>query len=198
MALFTESQIRKRYQEEYGHRIRESRNFSASTILAENMQTSEMTKVYDIFLSHNSTDNEILAGLTLILQDLGYTVYVDWNDPVLDKDIVTPKTAAILRERMKQSRSFIYVFSENSLDSKWMPWELGYFDGLKDSRIAILPISQSNKNLFKGSEYIGLYNYVQIAKIRGYNKDTLWVHSGEDYVIYSSWLTGKLPFKHSK
>lgn len=130
MALFTESQIRKRYQEEYGHRIRASRNFSASTILAENMQTSEMTKVYDIFLSHNSTDNEILAGLTLILQDLGYTVYVDWNDPVLDKDIVTPKTAAILRERMKQSRSFIYVFSENSLDSKWMPWELGYFDGL--------------------------------------------------------------------
>ena len=198
MALFTESQVRKRYQEEYSHRMLESRDFSASTILTEDRPISETTTVYDIFLSHNSSDNEILAGLTLLLQDLGYTVYVDWNDPKLDKDTVTPKTAAILRERMKQSKSFIYAFTENSLDSKWMPWELGYFDGLKDSRIAVLPISKSNKNTYKGSEYIGLYNHIQIAKIRGSNKDALWVHNGEDYIIYSSWLTGKLPFKHSK
>lgn len=70
----------------------------------------------------------LIAGLKLILEDLGYSVYVDWNDNQLDPNNVTPETAKMLRERMKQCKSLIYAFSENASSSKWMPWELGYFD----------------------------------------------------------------------
>ena len=198
MTLFTDSQIINRYQQEYRRRrIRESRNFSDSTILNENRQIADSKKEFDIFLSHSSNDNKIIAGLTLILQDLGYSVYVDWTDPYLDKNNVTPETASVLKERMKQCKSMIYAFSENATNSKWMPWELGCFDGLKNSRIAVLPISQTIKNSYKGTEFVGLYYYIQFDTIKGTNKKAIWVCDGDKYVNYLYWLSGKSPFKHT-
>ena len=38
----------------------------------------QKTKIYDIFLSHSSSDAEIVAGLKLEIEDLGFSVYVDW------------------------------------------------------------------------------------------------------------------------
>lgn len=80
MALFTEQQIRVRFERE--KRTRNSRGyryFSAIEALNEGRIT-DSAKQYDIFLSHSSKDKELIAGLKLILNDLGYTVYVDWND----------------------------------------------------------------------------------------------------------------------
>jgi len=198
MALFTEQKIRARYQSE--KQLRDSRRgyryFSATEALNEGRIT-DTTKSYDIFLSHSSKDKELIAGLKLLLNDMGYSVYVDWNDEKIDPNNVTPETAAILRERMKQCKSLIYAFSENASNSKWMPWELGYFDALKKSRVAVLPISQTAKYSYKGSEFVGLYYVVQIAKIEGTNKETIWVHNGDDYVNYRFWLEEfKEPYKH--
>lgn len=197
MSLFTESQIKNRYQQEYRSRIRETRNFSALTILNENRQIAESKKEFDIFLSHSSDDNIIIAGLTLILQDLGYSVYVDWTDPALNKNNVTPETASVLRERMKQCKSMIYAFSENATNSKWMPWELGCFDGLKNAKIAVLPISQTIKYSYKGNEFVGLYYHIQFDTIKGTNKKAIWVFDGDKYVNYIYWLSGTNPFKHT-
>lgn len=198
MALFTEQKIRARYQSE--KQLRDSRRgyryFSATEALNEGRIT-DTTKSYDIFLSHSSKDKELIAGLKLLLNDMGYSVYVDWNDEKIDPNNVTPETAAILRERMKQCKSLIYAFSENASNSKWMPWELGYFDAFKKSRVAVLPISQTAKYSYKGSEFVGLYYVVQIAKIEGTNKETIWVHNGDDYVNYRFWLEEfKEPYKH--
>ena len=198
MALFTEQKIRARYQSEKQSRDsrRGYRYFSATEALNEGRIT-DSTKLYDIFLSHSSKDKELIAGLKLLLNDMGYSVYVDWNDEKIDPNNVTPETAAILRERMKQCKSLIYAFSENASNSKWMPWELGYFDALKKSRVAVLPISQTAKYSYKGSEFVGLYYVVQIAKIEGTNKETIWVHNGDDYVNYRFWLEEfKEPYKH--
>lgn len=198
MAFFTEQKIRARYQSEKQSRDsrRGYRYFSATEALNEGRITDSI-KLYDIFLSHSSKDKELIAGLKLLLNDMGYSVYVDWNDEKLDPSNVTPETAALLRERMKQCKSLIYAFSDNASNSKWMPWELGYFDALKKSRVAVLPISQSPQYSYKGSEFVGLYYVVQIAKGEGTNKETIWVHNGEDYVNYRIWLENfKEPYKH--
>ena len=197
MALFTEQQIRNRYLKEENSRRVTTRYFSARTVLNEG-RISDSTKQYDIFLSHSSKDETLIAGLKLMLEDLGYSVYVDWNDSALDPNNVTPETAKILRERMAQCRSLIYAFSENASNSKWMPWELGYFDALKNSRVAVLPISKTAKYAYKGSEFVGVYYVVQFDQIRNTTQNAIWVYHNDDYVIYDSWLKGVNPYKHSQ
>lgn len=195
MAYITEQLIRKRFADERQIRQRNTRYFSATDIITEGRQIGASIKTYDIFLSHSSSDNELIAGLKLLLEDMHYSVYVDWNDSALDPDHVTPQTANVLRKRMAQCRSLIYAFSESASNSKWMPWELGYFDALKNSRVAVLPIRQDAYKAYSGSEYVGLYYHVQVDKDQE-GKDTIWVHNGEKYVNYISWINGKEPYTH--
>lgn len=195
MAYITEQLIRKRFAYERQIRQSNTRYFSATDIITEGRQIGDSVMTYDIFLSHSSNDNELIAGLKLLLQDMGYSIYVDWNDSVLNPNHVTPKTADVLRKRMAQCRSLIYAFSENASNSKWMPWELGYFDALKNSRVAVLPIRQDAYKVYSGSEYVGLYYHVQVDKTQG-GIDAIWVHNGEKYVNYKNWINGQEPYTH--
>ena len=128
------------------------------------------------------------------LEDLGYSVYVDWiEDPKLSRAHVTRDTALHLQARMKQCKSLIYAFSENLTNSKWMPWELGYFDGIKGTA-AVLPVSKTSKANFQGTEYLGIYYYIQIDTIQGTNDTALWVHETQSkYTLFKYWLTGSQP-----
>lgn len=49
----------------------------------------------------------------------------------MSRNQVSKETANTLRNRMRQFKSLLYAVSNNSLNSKLMPWELGYFDGIK-------------------------------------------------------------------
>lgn len=113
---------------------------------------------FDVFLSHSVKDAELVLGVVRILEDMGQKVYVDWVvDQQLSRDSVTKETAETLRNRMKQSSKLLYLATDNASSSKWMPWELGYFDGLKSGNIAILPLVDSESSSFRGQEYLGLY-----------------------------------------
>jgi len=123
---------------------------------------------FDIFMSHSYEDAEIIAGAKLIIeQNSGLTVYVDWiEDAQADRSRVTPGTADMLRQRMNHCRFLLYATSRSSPNSKWMPWELGYFDGLKGGSVGILPIVQSTDDSFKGQEYLGLYPPYQMIDFK--------------------------------
>lgn len=195
MSYITVRQIRERFEK--ARRQSNVRTFSASTVLNEGRQISDSSMTFDIFLSHSSDDNEFVAGIKLILEDFGFTVYVDWNDPALNPNRVTPTTAAILRERMSHCRSLVYAYSGNAQNSRWMPWELGYFDGLKSSMVAVLPISEDASKSIQGSEYVGLYNVIDIDTISNTNRKALWVNSGlGEYVNLKDWVKGAKPYRH--
>ncbi|MGX5820861.1 toll/interleukin-1 receptor domain-containing protein [Chitinophaga lutea] len=201
MALFTEDRLRARVRSQYvaGGFFNETISQKAERILTESSNRQKNfseTREYDIFLSHSSKDAQLVAGLKLELEDLGYLVYVDWiEDPKLNRTSVTKGTALMLQQRMKQSKSLIYAFSENAVNSKWMPWELGYFDALKGT-VAVLPISTTNQDDFRGSEYLGIYYYIKIANTAGTNIPTIWVHeTASKYMNFNSWLKGNLPMQ---
>ncbi len=196
MSLITEAQLRAKIQTrlvkgQSGEPIYEARN-KANALLSEagRFQNSAkgLNEVFDIFLSHSTKDAELVAGLKLLLEDLGFKVYVDWiEDPQLNRTHVTKHTAKALQARMRQCKSLIYAFSENSSESRWMPWELGYFDGIKN-KVAVLPISKENRSDdFKGTEYLGLYYYITIANMQ--NSSSIWIHeSAKTYVSFDSWF----------
>lgn len=156
MALYTEQQIRAAAVRAGG-----STEFGARTTLrkgSEGWRTS-----FDVFLSHAYLDSQLVLGVKATLEAMDMTVYVDWiDDPALDRETVSAETAARLRQRMQQSKSLIFATSRASVDSKWMPWELGYFDGMRSSeRIAIFPLVKTAEGSFAGQEYLGLYPRIQ-------------------------------------
>lgn len=48
-----------------------------------------------------------------------------------------------------------------------MPWELGYFDGLKGANISIMPIEEQETPGRYGQEYLALYPAIQKLPVRG-------------------------------
>jgi hypothetical protein len=135
---------------------------SARRMLSEQARAFDSALSYDIFLSHSFDDAEAIYGVKRMIEALNLRVYVDWiDDPNLDRSRVTVKTAAVLRERMKACSSLVYAHSPNSSNSVWMPWELGYFDGIKPQQVWVLPLVTSDDSEFNGQEYLGLYPPVE-------------------------------------
>ncbi|MGL5829634.1 MAG: toll/interleukin-1 receptor domain-containing protein [Angustibacter sp.] len=150
-------------------RVGGTTTFSSANRLRSEAKTGRSS--YDVFLSHAYLDAQLILGVKAILESAGMSVYVDWlDDEELDRATVTAATASKLRERMRQSKSLVFATSRASVDSKWMPWELGYFDGLRGSgRIAIFPLVAAAGDRFVGQEYLGLYPRIQqLRRIANY------------------------------
>jgi hypothetical protein len=116
---------------------------------------------FDVFLSHSFKDASLVLGIANELESQGVSVYIDWVvDRQLDRTKVTAKTASLLRKRMSQCDSLTYANSTSSPSSKWMPWELGYFDGARRGPISIMPIDDDVPGS-QGQEYLGLYPAIE-------------------------------------
>ena len=166
------------------------RKDASSRSLREAMTKAAATDTFDVFLSHARADEDVVYGTKLELESYGFSVYVDWiDDPQLDRSHVTRKTALALRRRMRQCRSLLYLHTENSSHSKWMPWELGYFDG-RAGRVAILPVVEDDAEEFTGVEYVGIYPYLdEMENKRGTLR--LWVNRPGSRTVYAplgAWL----------
>lgn len=134
---------------------------AAEGILTKSARTSQDS--FDVFLSHSVKDAVAVVGLKGWLEDLGFSVYVDWIvDHDLDRSNVSTATARTIRSRMGQSRSLVYATSRAASTSRWMPWELGYFDGTKGQpQVAICPIETGSSGRFVGEEYLKLYKVLE-------------------------------------
>lgn len=188
LATYTKSEIRAAAQSRRSFRTAEAKLFDEFVA----QESFSSTKRFDVFLSHSTRDAEIILGVKAMLEGMGKSVYVDWiNDRQLDRSHVTPSTAITLRSRMRQSQSLLYVHSDNSTESRWMPWELGYSDALHGA-VAILPITDYREEEFRGQEYLGIYPYVvrntltDILEVRRSRYDTLnwtsWVQNPRTFV----------------
>lgn len=178
-------------------RVRRQGHYSATarSVINENVRKQEVSPAqeYDVFLSHASEDAAIVLGIHEILTGRGLRVYVDWiDDAQLDRSRVTPATADLLRERMRSSKSMLFITTRNSSESKWMPWELGYFDGHRKGLVGILPVMNSESDSFQGQEYLGLYPKVErLPLANGDGRDLFIVEaSRRGYRALDAFATG--------
>ncbi len=187
MAWVTESQVRTRaIGQDFGL------GFKVGLIIRRLPQL--LLSHFDIFLSHAIRDAELILGLKLLLEAAGKTVYVDWiDDPDLDRTQVTGETAEMLRTRMRQSDSLFYAYSQHSRSSRWMPWELGYFDGF-NGNVAILPIVPDVGIIdFDKEEYLQIYPKVDATSVTTtpnlFINKTKRLGTGE-YLDFDRWRKG--------
>ena len=185
MAYLTERTVRAR-----ATAVTESIRKSAGRVLSE--ATASANEQFNIFLSHSSAEpEEIILGVKSFLEDRGLSVYVDrYSDPQMSPDNVSRDTARILRSRMRNSEILLYIHSSYSKTSRWMPWELGFFDGLK-GKVGVIPVTRNQEENFKGEEYLNLYPYVDVEKGLKSNIDYLWIsESSNRYARLDLWARG--------
>ena len=193
MSLFAESELRQSSSE-----IIKAARKTATRILIED-KAAPIDKEFDIFLSHSYLDADVILGLREGINNMGFSVYVDWiDDEDLERSEVSKETAEQLRKRMKHCKCLFFATSGNSAHSKWMPWECGYFDGIR-SKVAICPVTKkpTGSDSYEGQEYLGLYPYITKDKPEGKSEDTLWVNESlTKYITVSRWLKGGSPREH--
>jgi hypothetical protein len=120
-----------------------------------------------IFLSHSHKDRELVQPAVAFLRSHGVKIYVDWLDAGMP-DVVSGETAKIIKDRIKQHKKFLVMVTENSKDSRWVPWELGYADPVKGmDHIASFPVAEHTD--FAQNEYMKIYpKFYHVS-------DTWWV-----------------------
>jgi hypothetical protein len=163
VAFYTVAELRRD-----GVRVAARGYTTADDVLTLRTASVSDRDVFDIFLSHSFRDAPTILGITERLESQGVSVYVDWLvDRKLNRSEVSAATAAVLRKRMRQCKSLIFATSTSSPSSKWMPWELGYFDGLRGSGISIMPIEEHETPGKYGQEYLGLYPAIEKLPVVG-------------------------------
>jgi len=172
MPIITTSQVLR-----YATRDTAARADSADHILKEEALAKRAS--YDVFLSHSYDDRKIILGVKRFIENKGYSVFVDWiEEPKLNRNKINKATAAALRSYMDISQCLIYTYSPNIGNSKWCPWELGYFDG-KKGRAYVMPIIDDPSQSYTGVEYVGLYPIVTEEEAKNGNMNLYVVLDGE-------------------
>jgi len=141
---------------------------------------------FDVFLSHSHIDKEIILAFSKMLNSTGLKVYIDW---IVDKDrggkTITAENARIIRKRMKQCNTMIYLHTPNAAQSKWCPWEIGFFDAYRNE-ISVALISDTIRAT-TGQEYLELYPRFKASVNSVTNKYSfkkqLTASSNEEYVF---------------
>lgn len=135
-----------------------------SNLLKKSFSLNESAKFFakrtPVFLSHWHDDKEFVKEVIGFLAQFGQSVYIDWLDNQMPRT-TNSTTAALLKQKINVSNKFIVLATPNSIESIWIPWELGIADGTKGlSNIAILPIVQYS-GTWKEREYYGIYNVIE-------------------------------------
>ena len=118
-----------------------------------------------VFLSHSHADMALVQATANYFASQQVVVYVDWLDPTMPS-VTSPQTALGLKQRMNGCRKFVVLVTDQSVASRWVPWEVGYADGTKPATaIAALPVVQSLTQPV--TEYIGIYSRIEVGSNGG-------------------------------
>ena len=126
-------------------------------------QSQKATYKKSIFLSHSHHDKDLVESVALFLLSQGTYIYVDWRDSSMPSE-TSAITATIIQSRIRACDEFVVLASNNALDSKWVPWELGFADAAKGALdVFIFPVAD-NDGTWQGSEYFALYQKIELGK----------------------------------
>lgn len=135
------------------------RSFSGYSAVRKSLNEARRENKRTAFLCHSHRDADLAKGLQGFLHNQGWEVYIDWEDATMP-DTPDRRTAARIQEKIRSLEMFFFLATENSMSSRWCPWEIGYADGVKDlSSILVIP-TRDTRGITYGNEYLQLYRYL--------------------------------------
>lgn len=86
-------------------------------------------KSFDMFISHSSRDASLIKKIIKALNAHNISVYCDWtsDSDFLKRELVSEFTKIVLLKRLEQSRSLLYIRTDNSVIADWVKLELAHF-----------------------------------------------------------------------
>jgi len=138
-----------------------------------------------IFLSHSHKDRVLIEPAISFLRSHGVKIYVDWLDTGMP-DVISGDTAKKIKERINQHKKFLVMVTENSKNSRWVPWELGYADPTKGmDHIASFPVTEkANDYDFNNNEYMKIYPKIYYVGEAWY----IWQDDPQKITKLTDWL----------
>lgn len=136
--------------------------YAEATVRTKKYHTKTAAAITTIFLSHSHKDADIVNQAVELLGSQGIAIYVDWKDPSMPS-VTTPESARRIKGRIRECAKFVLLATDNAIESKWVPWELGIGDvtnGMEN--VAILPVTDPPYT-WTGSEYVGIYSRIEKA-----------------------------------
>ncbi|MEZ5567620.1 MAG: toll/interleukin-1 receptor domain-containing protein [Halioglobus sp.] len=135
-----------------------------------------------IFLSHSHKDRDLIEPAIAFLRSHGVSIYVDWMDEGMP-DVVSGETANKIKANIREQKKFLVIVTENSKDSRWVPWELGFADPVKGmDHIATFPIAE--KSDFAQNEYMKIYPKIYYVSEKWY----IWQDDPTKLTRLEEWL----------
>jgi hypothetical protein len=145
----------------------------------------------NIFLSHSHIDKTIVNKISLLFDKINTELYIDWLDKSMPEK-TNIETATTIKNKINNSKKFLFLATYHGLRSRWCNWELGIADALKkSSNLAILPIESKSVN-WRGSEYLQLYPEMklEIEDLEDLNEQNIFIHSTSGEVVsLINWLS---------
>lgn len=96
-----------------------------------------------VFISHQRKDKNIAKAIADYILKAGIDIYFDEYDASID--INNPySVVSSIRNGISRSSHMLCLLSHNALESKWMPWEIGFgYDKTKVLGLTVKDIARS-------------------------------------------------------
>jgi TIR domain len=158
--------------------VNETRNFSKSA------------SVTSIFLCHAHTEKSIVEQAKLFFENLGISIYVDWEDQSMPEKPDGTTAINIKNQIISKNEKFVVLATNNAIASKWCNWEIGIADPFKnpDKKMALLPIADNNKT-WNGNEYLQIYPRIELSAVFT-GEYVVWYPNGTNESL-KAWITRK-------
>jgi len=145
---------------------------------------------FDFYVSPSNVETELIIGTALSLEDCGYSVCLDgYREHDSTDRRITQERGKELRSVMERCLGMIILTTSAKSDSIWLPWECGFFEG-KKSRIAVLPITPANSDIYRGEGYLGLYPFITRYQTQNQKTQLVVKFGTKVYCTLSNWLAG--------
>ena len=166
------------------------RHYTESAEDLQHLKTDPLIRRYDIFLSHSIHDAEAFSGPSSYSRrrvrpstSIGSTI------PFSTARGSAPRPPVSCGCACGAAPAWSICTARVPGDSKWMPWELGYFDG-HNGNVAIFPILKDRKSTFVAQEYLGIYPHRNRQSRPRRDGRGLARRSPREFIALSRWQSG--------